>query len=541
MGDSWAAVQEAVDKAHQLRDAYYGRDRAKKIQELVDEALEKLGPQRDDASAKDKARYLYLKGKAHEAFETYNKDAEDALSKAVKLDPSLTDAWNCLGHCYMKKKDYVSARNCFQGAMAQVSNKVSLRLLSMLLRTMGRGSPEERANVRESIQKAREAIKLDPGDSLSWQNLGNSHLRNFFVNSHEAEELQKALKAYQQAATLPGGAENADLHYNRSQAYRYVENWEAAVASLERAHELDPALGADKEVEAIFDTVTKTAEAVKNRGYLKERKLRTLMDQINKAGPGTLPGGVSRAHLTELEPGANSGKAVLVKVLACLEGFNGVPLIFVCSDSFESCVAVSVYNVTKEAIKVGDALTISHPYINLVQFVKHDVPYAFWRIRVDVADMLLVNGAAIDPHLFNRRVHGHAAHPIPAAAVAGGPKQQQQEKKPRPRREERPEFREMLEAAEKAARERAPVAGQAQAPDDDGGARRRALRGRLAGSRPTAARRAVRVFFSSTFSGGPPLPPSPSPLPPPPRLAPPPPPSLIFTHPYEASPFPLSP
>ena len=42
------------------------------------------------------------------------------LSKAVKLDPALVQAWNELGECFWKRGDVENAWNCFQGALAQV-------------------------------------------------------------------------------------------------------------------------------------------------------------------------------------------------------------------------------------------------------------------------------------------------------------------------------------------------------------------------------------------------------------------------------------
>ena len=51
----------------------------------------------------------------------YDPLAQDALSKAVKLDPKLVEAWNCLGECYWKNGQVEAARNCFVGALNHVS------------------------------------------------------------------------------------------------------------------------------------------------------------------------------------------------------------------------------------------------------------------------------------------------------------------------------------------------------------------------------------------------------------------------------------
>lgn len=76
----------------------------------------------EEAVKNDRAYYLYLMGKAYNVEEEYNIKAEDYLSKAVKLNPNLINAWNHLGDSYFKKGEYAEAKNCFLNAL----NKVNL-------------------------------------------------------------------------------------------------------------------------------------------------------------------------------------------------------------------------------------------------------------------------------------------------------------------------------------------------------------------------------------------------------------------------------
>lgn len=50
----------------------------------------------------------------------YSKEAEEVLSRAVKLDPKHVDAWNELGESYWKKDEIEEAKNCFSGALLHV-------------------------------------------------------------------------------------------------------------------------------------------------------------------------------------------------------------------------------------------------------------------------------------------------------------------------------------------------------------------------------------------------------------------------------------
>lgn len=73
------------------------------------------------------AKYFYLKGRALNVVPKYSKEAEDLLSKAIKLDPKLVDAWNELGECYWKNTKISEAMNCFKGALKQVNRSNFLR------------------------------------------------------------------------------------------------------------------------------------------------------------------------------------------------------------------------------------------------------------------------------------------------------------------------------------------------------------------------------------------------------------------------------
>lgn len=69
----------------------------------------------------NRAKYYYLKGRSLNILSNYSKECEELLSKAVKLDPQMIDAWNELGETYWKNDNINEAENCFNGALNQVS------------------------------------------------------------------------------------------------------------------------------------------------------------------------------------------------------------------------------------------------------------------------------------------------------------------------------------------------------------------------------------------------------------------------------------
>jgi Tfp pilus assembly protein PilF len=66
-----------------------------------------------------------LHGRAMNVMPQYSKEAEDLLSRAVKLDPKLAEAWVYLGECYWKNNQIESAKNCFVGSLSHVSFHIS--------------------------------------------------------------------------------------------------------------------------------------------------------------------------------------------------------------------------------------------------------------------------------------------------------------------------------------------------------------------------------------------------------------------------------
>ena len=75
----------------------------------------------DGVDGENKAELLLQKGRAWNVLPDFSPEALECLSRAVKLDPKMVEAWNNLGETYWKKKDVSAAKNCFEGALNYVS------------------------------------------------------------------------------------------------------------------------------------------------------------------------------------------------------------------------------------------------------------------------------------------------------------------------------------------------------------------------------------------------------------------------------------
>ncbi|XP_069796975.1 tetratricopeptide repeat protein 5 isoform X2 [Narcine bancroftii] len=282
-----------------------------------------------------------LRGKALNVLGEYSPKAEEALSRAVKLEPSLVEAWNQLGEVYWKKGDISGARTCFSGALNQSKNKVSLRNLSMVLRQLPAQGAEHCRNIQASVEQARQALQMDLTDGTSWYILGNAYLSLFFASGQSARLSQQALSAYMQAEKVdPASHNNADLHLNRSTLYRYEENYQAALNGFAQASALDPASSeASLREQQLLNFLARVSTLVQQKGKLKTKRLNGLVSVLltRELGPhqhrlyrspGSQPTALSLQPLSALVPGINRGLVVLGKVVFSLTTDEKVPFGF---------------------------------------------------------------------------------------------------------------------------------------------------------------------------------------------------------------------
>lgn len=401
--DIWARATKAADDLYHVKETFFPAnpdDKVSKLQNESDLALRLLDsvPPEQRKSPIQRATYEYLKGKILDVVPEYRKDAEDHLSKAVKLNPSLADAWLCLGSCIWKKGDLPAAKNCFNLALSKGPNKKILCQLSMLERSMAQGSENQAEIVEESIQHAKEAITLDVKNGNSWYNLGNACLTSFFVTgSWDHSKLLQSLKAYQNAEKDERMKSNPDLYFNCATVNKYLENYERALSGFEAAALKDPSLNATEEVQMMVNLLDKIENLLK--GHAKTKRVASLASSLAAV---KLSSSHKRATVDLLSEGLNKAVAVVGKVLFFVKHENVTPLYFLVCDSNQTCFVLSVYGMRNDAIKEGDLLTLLEPYYRLVDFSWKGKCHQFKSIRVDFLEQVLVNGKTLPPQLLLR-------------------------------------------------------------------------------------------------------------------------------------------
>ncbi|CAL1683608.1 unnamed protein product [Lasius platythorax] len=410
--DPIVALTEKVKALYLFRDRYFEThsiDEAIKKNTDVEREMKDTLSKFDECKGYEidgsRAKYYYLKGRALNVVDRFIPQAEELLSKAVKLEPKLIEAWNELGECYWKNDDIKQAKNCFAGALQHGRNKVSLRNLSMVLRQEETSSIEQRTkNIQQGVEYAKEAVSLDTTDGISWAILGNSYLSSFFTVAQNPTTLRLCMSAYIQAEKDIIARSNPDLFYNKAVALKYQEEYSLALQSFENAMTLDPLWETPRnKKDELLKYLKDIQNSISNNGHVKPKRLYQLIRGLDIKHLGPYKGGsytsgekflkLGLIPLKELALGLNTEKVVFGKVVCWIQDSDCVPFAFCLVDEQKTCIVVTVYNLAKgRGVTVGDSVGIPEPFVIQQKFSYMNNDFDYKSIRVETPIVLVVNG-----------------------------------------------------------------------------------------------------------------------------------------------------
>ncbi|KAJ3129383.1 hypothetical protein HK098_001484 [Nowakowskiella sp. JEL0407] len=339
-------------------------------------------------NAHQKAFYSYLRGRLFNTLTKYNKDAEDNLTKSVKLDPHLVKAWDSLGECICKKGDMNQAQLCFQSALIEKRNKTSLRNLAMIVRQCGSSPEEIRNNIQKSIALCKEAIQCDMEDSRSWYGLGTSYLKLYFNATRNSKDLVTALTAYNRAESFLRGdtsIDNWELFHNRAITHQYLENYQQAIHDYWTAGIYDPSTPCISLIVNIVEFALSIGDVIKNKLNIKPRTLEAITTKL-----ATLSNDYS------VDTTAN------IRLLAEIPHNLQLPQEFIGIDPSGNIRAVSIFNVKRGVVSVGDYIAMVIPMesnsgsLKEIKFSVDQEIIEYQVIRVDSPEQLFVNGTRLE-------------------------------------------------------------------------------------------------------------------------------------------------
>lgn len=409
--DGWSLAVAEVDAAYQLRDSLAADDqlRLQRHAARARELLSSLEP-----AAHERPLLMLLQGKLLDASSgsAHSPEAEELLTRAVKLDPRSVDVWNTLAECLWKGGQLELARACYHEALRVRTNSDTLCQLSMLQRTisnLARGA--DPSLVLDSLRLAKEAVQLDVECGLSWYVLGNALLSSYFAATHRLDDLHSALKAYKRAASTarrPQGG-NADLHYNTGVVLSYLLDFEQSAASFARAQQLGPELNAEAQRRALLAFGRKCADTLGVRGHLPRKRLQQLERALQAAsGPPPAAGRLAAVAVGALRAGPNPLVCLSAAVVAELVPAAQTPLCYALVDSTGETILLCVYNTVQSAIQVYQTVTVLAPHRRTIRLSHGDggAETCFDVLVVDEpVSQLLVQGAALaSAHVCRARV-----------------------------------------------------------------------------------------------------------------------------------------
>ncbi|GAB5370303.1 hypothetical protein AAMO2058_001481000 [Amorphochlora amoebiformis] len=355
-----------------------------------------------ETDSNTKAELACWMGKAYGCLPQYTKDAEEYLAKAIKLNPGLIDAWNCLGSEYWKKPDLKAAEDCFRGALEQKKNKVSLRKLSMVVRNFGDKETYGK-RLGDSIKLAKDAIAMDVKDGESWYILGNAYMSSFF-ETFSASDLEGCLKAYEAAErSSTSASKNPDLFFNRANIHNFYERYQEAIDGYSTSIKLDPKLPGKEKIDSINRFVKTISKTIDTKNRIKAKKLQLYAERIPK---DCQVKDKTRVELSDMKLGENKSSFFAGIVISPVKKEQSIPVSFLVMDRKTDMCVVSIYGVTPaliDKIKISDVIYINNPALREITLTEFkDRTYRCITIKNPAT--ISVNGNALPPKAFAKPV-----------------------------------------------------------------------------------------------------------------------------------------
>lgn len=371
--------------------------------------MKELERMKDELESTDRAFYCFLKGRALNAVSKFDEKALQALSKSVKLNPQLTQAWNQLGECFWKKNDLNAALNCFEGAIKHQINKISLRNASMVMRQIGSNNDERLENLMKSLEKAKEAVKCDVDDGISWYILGNAYLTVFFNSKNYNESILKACRvSYEKAKRDEVAFSQPDFLFNYASLLLYEENYLDALQCLKRASLLDFDWDEPKKnKKSLLSYLRDTNDMIAKKGSLKPRRIQTFINNLKADSKNPLYQDKKLLTINELSSDSNqdSESILLAKIIGCINSDKMMAHTFCIMDCDQSCIALMVYNLGFDrGPKLGDTIMVPNPTKRLIDVSFEDNNYKYASIKVENPLTLFINHKKLN--------EAHVARPI---------------------------------------------------------------------------------------------------------------------------------
>uniref|UniRef100_K4B5V9 Tetratricopeptide repeat protein 5 OB fold domain-containing protein n=1 Tax=Solanum lycopersicum TaxID=4081 RepID=K4B5V9_SOLLC len=336
--------------------------------------------------------------------------------KIIDLNPHLQNAWNSIASCFIKKRDFNRAEKFYQIALKMGKEHIiilrDLAALELKI-SLCEDSENPAQHVEESIKYTERALLQNANDGNCLYTLGCAHF-NYFVLSggRDHNNLQLALKAFEEAKEDVAVKSNPHLEYDCSLVNRYLENYKESLNGFSDAASMNPASDALHQKELTLQLLTKFKGLLrvkrndknkgkskgKSQGKSKGKSTKTSLADLIQSLPNIeVNPPYNRATMDLLTEGPNKLMAVVAAVQCLVKYEYKAPVYYMLCDSDEKSFVLAVFGIQKEAIKHGDQITILDPVCKFVDFVREGKHYQFKSVRVNLLEQVLLNGNPLPP------------------------------------------------------------------------------------------------------------------------------------------------
>lgn len=378
--------------------------------------------EREKVSPETRANDLMNRGRSLAVGETFNQEAFNLLSKAIKLNPYLIEAWIELTRCYQMKHDIDGAIACLENALrycdADKPNKIILRNLSTCVRQKDFDNQEAKiAALFRSLDLSKQALKSDLHDEENYYNLAKAYMCLFFATACIDQQLINLSRAaYSKALALSlerqtsnsdkSFTQQSDFLFNYSTVLVYLQEFQSALEYLELAVALDPwsepkgleesLIDYLKQIDSMLGELCKSKKKM-TRKYSKIVESLSYTAKIEELIESDKRCKLTRATLDDISKSEKSTETSILhlKFLNAINYNQTMYLTFIAIDRDYEPIVVTIYNLAASKCPTQrDIVTIVDPKVDEVSVdcKKLESKVFYKRLNVREFRCVYVNG-----------------------------------------------------------------------------------------------------------------------------------------------------
>uniref|UniRef100_A0AC34QVI0 Tetratricopeptide repeat protein 5 OB fold domain-containing protein n=1 Tax=Panagrolaimus sp. JU765 TaxID=591449 RepID=A0AC34QVI0_9BILA len=336
-----------------------------------------------------KAQKSYWMARIYFTMDADHPRALELAEKALRLNAFMVDAYILMANINWAQKQFKKASVCIPESYNLEQSPKTMAYMSFSYRIASTQAWEPTHKdllIKQAIELAKGALKLDPNYVFAQYCLGISYFYKFFLPGKKNEYILKCgIAICEKAVNHPTNPFiRSDVFFNLAEAEIYLQNYNKAIDYLQKARQWE---GIKDELPALA-----TLYSDLKKLYFEFDKQKALMS-IHKAMNADELTQNSNCGICSLSN--HSATSIAVKVISQIPTERSTPKNFVVLDSNFDVAVLSIFNVS-ESIKIfiKDVLYLPAPTLKMIS-----IPYLgdLTILRVEDPVGMTRNGKGFSP------------------------------------------------------------------------------------------------------------------------------------------------